>query len=161
LSEQSNTRRKGAGQAPEFHPLASVDPLLEGAEYAALIEDIRQHGLHESIVLCDGMIVDGRNRYRACLEAGVEPRFREMLFGSDADAIAYLDSANWHRRHLTPEQKRDRIARRIKADPLLSDRQIAEQERSSHPTVAKVRRKLQKAGDVETVSTSIDTKGRK
>src|SRR5262249_13119412 len=31
----------------------------------------------------------------------------------------------------------------------------------SHPHVAKVRKKLEQAGDVETVTTSIDTKGRK
>jgi hypothetical protein len=43
------------------------------------------------------MILDGRNRYRACLEARVEPRFVE--FDAD-DPIAFVVSVNIKRRHL-------------------------------------------------------------
>jgi hypothetical protein len=71
-----------------FHELATVFPLLEGGEYTALIDDIRRHGLLEPITLFEGKILDGRNRYRACLAAGVEPRFREILFGDYAEAAA-------------------------------------------------------------------------
>jgi ParB-like chromosome segregation protein Spo0J len=145
---------------PEFHPLATVDPLMEGADYAVLIEDIREHGLRESIVLYQGKILDGRNRARACAEAGTEPQYKEIAFVSDADAVAFLDSVNLHRRHLTPKQKRERIAVRLKVNPTLSDRQVAKETGASHPHVAKVRRELEESGDVETVSTSIDTSGR-
>jgi hypothetical protein len=151
----------GLAGMPEFHPLAEVDPMIDGADLAALVENIRQHGLREPIVLYEGKVLDGRNRARACADAGVEPHYKEMSFGSDAEAIAFLDSANWHRRHLTPEQKRQRIAARLKADPTQSDRQVAKQTGASHPHVAKVRHDLEESGDVETVSTSTDTKGRK
>jgi len=60
----------------QFHALADMLPLLEGAEFTALAEDIREHGLREEIVLHEGMILDGRNRYRACLAAEAEPRYR-------------------------------------------------------------------------------------
>ncbi len=143
-----------------FHPIACMFPLLEGGEFAAVVDDIRAYGLLESIVLFEGMILDGRNRDRACREAGVEPRYRKMTFDSYADAVNYVISANIHRRHLTAEQKRELIKKLLKANPEQSDRQVAKQTGASHPHVARVRRKLEESGDVETVSTSSDTKGR-
>ena len=152
--------RPASDGIPPFHPLADVDPLIDGADYAALVENIRVRGLRERVVLYQGKILDGRNRARACAEAGVDLLFTEMSFGSDADATAYLDSANLHRRHLTLEQKNGRIAARLKASPTTSDRQIAKQTGASHTHVTKKRRELEKTGDVATVATSTDTKGR-
>ena len=53
-----------------FHPLADLFPLLEGEDFEQLVTDIRENGLYEPIVMLDGRILDGRNRYRACLSAG-------------------------------------------------------------------------------------------
>ena len=85
----------------ELHPLCTFFPRIEGAEFAALCEDIRINGQREPIVLLDGMVLDGGNRYRACVEAGIEPRFVEFEGG---DAVAFVLSANLHRRHLSVGQ---------------------------------------------------------
>jgi hypothetical protein len=149
----------------QFHPLADIFPLMEGEEFDALVADIKANGLHERIILHEGMILDGRNRYRALLAAGLDPANANTLTIDGAkyvdDPVAFVISANIHRRHLTAGQKRDLIKKLIKAAPEKSNRQIAKATKVSHPHVAKVRAEMEEAGDVETVSTSIDTKGRK
>jgi predicted nuclease with TOPRIM domain len=53
------------------------------------------------------------------------------------------------------------IVRLLKADPTKSNRAVAKLTDTSHPHVAKVRKRAERTGDVETVTTSVDTKGRK
>lgn len=86
----------------ELHPLCSLFPRMSGAEFDALREDIRANGLRQMIVLKDGMILDGGNRYRACIEAGVKARFYEY---DGENLAAYVLSQNLHRRHMTPGQQ--------------------------------------------------------
>ena len=86
----------------EFHLIADLFPLLQGAEFDAFKDDIATHGLKHPITLYDGKILDGRNRYRACLDAGIEPRFEKY---SGDDPVTYAASMNLSRRHLTASQK--------------------------------------------------------
>ncbi len=86
----------------ELHPLCTLFPRLGDEEAARLAEDIKANGLREPITLCGGMILDGGNRYAACITAGVEPQFVEF----DGPSIAaFVLSENLHRRHLTPGQQ--------------------------------------------------------
>lgn len=86
----------------ELHPLCTLFPRLAGAEFDALRDDIKANGLREPIVTHDGMVLDGGNRYRACLAAGVEPTFREFTGGN---LVSFVLSVNLHRRHMTPGQQ--------------------------------------------------------
>lgn len=86
----------------ELHPLCTLFPRLTGAEFDTLRDDIKASGLRQAIVLHNGMILDGGNRYRACVEAGVEPRF--VQFKGD-NLVQFVLSVNLHRRHMTVGQQ--------------------------------------------------------
>lgn len=85
------------------HPVADLFPMLAEDEMAYLAADIRVNGLREPITLhADGRILDGRNRYRACQLAQVEPR--TVVYQGD-DPIGFAVSLNLRRRHLNPGQR--------------------------------------------------------
>lgn len=86
----------------ELHPLCTLFPRLTGAEFEFLKEDIKVNGLRQPIVLHEGMILDGGNRYRACIDAGIDPEFIEF---DGSNLVSFVLSANLHRRHLTPGQQ--------------------------------------------------------
>jgi site-specific DNA-methyltransferase (adenine-specific) len=87
----------------EFHEVAGLFPMMSEEERRELAEDIRENGLREPIWTYQGKIVDGRNRYLACLSIGVSPRFRE--WDGQGSLTALVVSLNMKRRHLTPGQK--------------------------------------------------------
>jgi N6-adenosine-specific RNA methylase IME4 len=105
-----------------FHPLADIFPLIEGPEFDDLVRDIRAHGLREPITLLDKKILDGRNRYRACVAAGLLPESIDALTApqikyfrlysppgteppSHDELLAFVLSKNLHRRQLNESQR--------------------------------------------------------
>lgn len=86
----------------EFHEYANLFPMMQPDELQELVADIKSNGLIEPIVLYEEKILDGRNRYLACGEAGIKPHF-EYYKGDEP--VSYAISKNLHRRHLTGSQK--------------------------------------------------------
>jgi 16S rRNA G966 N2-methylase RsmD len=88
----------------EFHEYANLFPLMNGDEFATLVEDMRINGYDTTapIVTCQGKILDGRNRYNASFEAGIEPVFQEF---KGTDALGFVIRHNLKRRHLTASQR--------------------------------------------------------
>jgi hypothetical protein len=186
-----NDKPKSWRDVLPIHPAAELfDPMSE-AELRKLGADIKAKGLRTPITIyyekphpdqpLQYSLLDGVSRLIAMELAGLAPKLEfsrkhglwllsftgfetwqtPMPVHVGEDPYDYVISVNLHRRHLTAEQKRDLIAKVLKAKPKKSNRQVAKIVGVSHPHVAKVREQLEQAGDVETVTTSIDTKGRK
>jgi hypothetical protein len=100
----------------EYHPLANIFPLLTGDDLTELASDIKQHGLRHAIMLFEGKILDGRNRFRACLMVGTTPSF-ETFEGDWSAARAFVVSENLTRRHLSTSQKAMVAARLAQLTP--------------------------------------------
>lgn len=70
-----------------FHPLSNVFPLMGDAELDELAADIKKHGQREPIVRFEDQILDGRNRYNACLKIARKPDIVDYD-GNDPAAIS-------------------------------------------------------------------------
>ena len=86
----------------KFHQLAEIFPLIEGEEFDALVSDIKVNGQREPIVTFEDKVLDGRNRYNACVSAGIEPTFKP--YEGDGP-LAFVISLNLKRRHLNESQR--------------------------------------------------------
>jgi ParB-like chromosome segregation protein Spo0J len=93
----------------ENHKIANIFPMISEIEFNRLKQDIKENGLIEEIELYENKILDGRNRYKACSESGIVPRFKEF---DGEDALKYVISKNLHRRHLN-ESQRGLVASRL------------------------------------------------
>jgi ParB-like chromosome segregation protein Spo0J len=88
------------------HPATSLFPMLGEDAMTALVQDIEANGLVEPAWIYDEtergtVLLDGRNRERACEAAGVELRTRKY---EGDDPVGFVVSANLKRRQLTPGQ---------------------------------------------------------
>jgi len=86
----------------DLHEYAKLFPVATNEELREMADDIKQRGLINPIVLLEGKILDGRNRFMACNLANVEPEFTEY---TGNDPLHDVVSWNLHRRHLSTSQK--------------------------------------------------------
>jgi hypothetical protein len=135
----------------DVHPAADLFPLMSESELRELGEDIKKHGLSNPVTFwrdddANGKLylLDGRNRLDAMEKVGIQ-FFRTLkeirtpngkllsktlpdkpgLYALKTDPYAFVLSANINRRHLTADQKRELIAKVLKATPEKSNNQIA------------------------------------
>ena len=159
-----------------IHPAAEMFPLLSDQELDELGADIKANGLKVGIVIYidpDGRswLLDGRGRLDAMervdmpfalsgasLDAMVKCGAARTV--RDIDPFALAISFNIHRRHLTGEQKRELIARLLKAEPGRSNNATAKLVKADDKTVASVRMELEARSEIPNVETRKDTKGR-
>ena len=85
------------------HPYLAMVPELTKKEIDDLRADINQFGQMFPIVACNGMIIDGRARWRACTMLDRKPQIEERHL-TEMQILDFVISANVHRRHLTKSQ---------------------------------------------------------
>jgi len=86
----------------ESHRFADIFPMIEGNEFEQLKADIKEHGLLQPIILYEGKILDGRNRYKAVMELNLPIKTIEY---EGTKPLEYVISGNLKRRHLTADQR--------------------------------------------------------
>jgi hypothetical protein len=175
--------RKSWRDVLPIHPAAELFPPMSSDELRELGADIvKKNGLVAPIALWRRnpneplQLLDGRNRLDAIelvtgrtVEVGAPSLMagdflatdKVLMLDKSVEPFAYVISANIHRRHLDAEQKRNLIAKLIKATPEKSDRQIAETVKASPTTVGTVRAEMEAKGDVSKLDTRQDSKGRR
>jgi hypothetical protein len=89
------------------HFLSAAWPNMSAEDHQALRDSITSSGLREPIVLLNGEILDGWQRYTACLAECIEPRFVEFEGDDPADFVRDKHT----RRPLSLTQRLTAIAR--------------------------------------------------
>jgi hypothetical protein len=89
----------------EFHEISNIFPLMDTEEFEGLKSDIEKHGLLEPVWTYDGKIIDGRNRYLACFQLGIKPKFKKWANNNGSSLVDFVISLNLKRRHLNSSQK--------------------------------------------------------
>ena len=139
------------------HPACAMVPKMSAEDFGALKDDIAENGLIEPIWIKDGLIIDGRHRYRACRELGIAVQVREYA-GDNIES--FVISTALRRRHLRQNQKAAFIKRLVKLNPELSARQIAEVAGVSHHTVGAYKEELQAGGQIAHLSQVVGADGK-
>lgn len=104
--------------ALQVFPAADIFPMLADDEMLELARDIKANGLREPLVIAEvaiagnpgdkeWMLIDGRNRRKACQIAEVKPTLRRL---NGEDHKGFVLSANVHRRHLSKGQRAMAVA---------------------------------------------------
>ena len=94
------------------HDLCAIFPDIDGKEFEELVEDIKDNGQLEKIETYEGLVIDGKNRQRACVSAGVTPEYSEWSPPdgvSDGEVVLalrqHIKSRNLKRRHLSATER--------------------------------------------------------
>lgn len=88
------------------HPAAALFPEMDGEQLAALAESVKRHGIRVPLVFFDGKLLDGRNRVRASVVAGLDTeKLPRRNLSSDVDPYLWAWDANCSRLDYSPAQK--------------------------------------------------------
>lgn len=144
-------RGKAAAEPLQFHRLCLRIPDHTQEEQAKITESVKALGLIEPIVLLDGEILDGRGRYRACLEAKVAPRFVDWWSLPESTTMTpeeYVLAKNFDRRNLDDAGCLVVFANYLRGEPSKPDAWFVKHLHLAPATVKKMRAELDATGEV-------------
>lgn len=96
--------------------LRDLIPKLQEGEKELLEESILEEGVRDKLVIWDGVIVDGHNRYEICQKHNIDFEVQEMEFDSMAEAKNWMIDNQLARRNLTDSQRRYFIGKRYEEE---------------------------------------------
>ena len=90
-------------QKYEFHEVANIFPMMTDDEFKELVTSIDNNGQREPIMLYQNKIIDGRNRYNACIQLDIEPYVQ--MWDEQGSLLEFVKDKNLNRRQLTQSQR--------------------------------------------------------
>lgn len=101
---------------PKFE---SLIPRLTDDEFKQLEENVLRDGITEPLVVWNGMLIDGHNRYKLAKKHGLDFKTRDVAFDSESDAEIWIIKNQFGRRNLS---KYDRSILALRLKPVIAER---------------------------------------
>lgn len=133
--------------------------MMEEDDFSQLLQSIKENGQKEPIIIFEDKILDGRNRFKACEELGIETEFEEWT-EDDGPPETVVLIRNLHRRHLSRQERRKALAALVKAHPEKSDRALARTAKVSDKTVAAERKKQEATAEIPQMAQTVGEDGK-
>jgi hypothetical protein len=86
-----------------IHPVADSLPMMDAEALERFAEDIRINEQQDRVLTIQGVLIDGRNRLKACRMLGIPTKAEEI--SDKTDVVSRVISLNMSRRQLTQSQK--------------------------------------------------------
>ena len=146
----------------------SLIPALSAEEYGQLEENILHDGIRDALIVWDGILLDGHNRYEIAQKYNLPYKVQEMDFDSRADAEIWIIKNQLGRRNLLDFVKSELVINRLeplisakakekqgtrsdllpmlaKSEPINTREELAKAAGVSHGTLSKVKKIMQDA----------------
>ena len=108
-----------------------IDPIFKNLirplhkdEYEQLEDNLIKDGCLDPIIVWEGTIIDGHNRYEICTKHKIPFALERIHFKSAEDAIVWICNHQLGRRNLTVETQKYLIGKRYHAEKSMSARNI-------------------------------------
>lgn len=100
--------------------IKALIPPLQHTEYLQLEENILAEGCREPLVVWNGFIIDGHNRYSICTKHKIPFSYVEKQFGCREEAISWACSNQLGRRNITDETRKYLIGKQYEAEKTIT-----------------------------------------
>lgn len=85
------------------HPVTKLFPPMDADAFKALKESIKEYGVKTPVWTYKGKLIDGRHRWKACQQLGIECPTREWK--GKGSLVMFVLQLNLERRHLTKKER--------------------------------------------------------
>jgi len=97
-------------------------PALDSETYSLLEENILENGCRDALVLWNGILIDGYNRYSICVKHNIPFKTADIEFSSREEVLIWIISTQVARRNLSPMQLTHLRGLHYRADKALKGR---------------------------------------